>query len=87
MVRISRGTVQRAISKPSRLSCRQEVLIEDTPDLDLQDGILLGARRQPGGITPFCDMGMIGRGGDRQNLADRLDPMRRAPAKIFCWPS
>jgi hypothetical protein len=23
------------------LSCRQEVLIEDTPDLDLQDGILL----------------------------------------------
>jgi hypothetical protein len=53
-----------------------EVLIEDAPDLDLQRSILPGARRQPGGIPPLGNMGVIGRGGDRQHLADRLDPMR-----------
>jgi hypothetical protein len=53
-----------------------EVLIEDAPDLDLQRNILPGARRQPGGIPPLGRMGVIGRGGDRQDLADRLDPMR-----------
>jgi hypothetical protein len=53
-----------------------EVLIEDAPDFDLQRGVLLGAGRQLGGIVPLGHMGVVGRGGDRQNLADRLDPMR-----------
>jgi hypothetical protein len=53
-----------------------EVLIEDAPDLDLQRSILSGARGEPGGIPPLGRMGVIARGGDPQNLADRLDPMR-----------
>jgi hypothetical protein len=53
-----------------------EVLIEHAPNLDLQPDILPGARRQPGRIAPLGDMGVVGRGGDRQDLADRLDPMR-----------
>ena len=31
---------------------------------------------RPAGRAPFGDMGVVGRGGDRQDLADRLDPMR-----------
>ncbi|MGY3362981.1 hypothetical protein ACVWZL_000106 [Bradyrhizobium sp. GM2.4] len=53
-----------------------EVLVEDAPDLDLQPGILPAARRQLGRIAPLCHMGVVGRGGNRQDLADRLDPMR-----------
>ena len=53
-----------------------EILIEDAPNLDLQRGILPGAGRQLGGIAPFGHMGMVVRGGDRQDLANRLDPMR-----------
>ena len=53
-----------------------EVLIEHAPNLDLQRGILPGPRRQLGGIAPPGHMGVIGRAGDRQDLADRLDPMR-----------
>jgi hypothetical protein len=53
-----------------------EVLIEDAPDLDLQPGILPGARRQLGGFAPLGHMGVVGRGGDRQDFANRLDPMR-----------
>ncbi|MGY3463226.1 hypothetical protein ACVW0I_000097 [Bradyrhizobium sp. LM6.11] len=53
-----------------------EVLIEHAPNLDLQRGILPGAGRQRGRIAPLGDMGVVGRGGDRQHLADRLDPMR-----------
>ena len=53
-----------------------EVLLEDAPDLDLQRGVLPGARRQLGRIAPLGHMGVVGRGGDRQDLADRLDPMR-----------
>jgi len=37
-----------------------------------QRGILPGACRQLGRIAPLGDMGMVGRGGDRQDLADRL---------------
>ncbi|MET4218982.1 hypothetical protein ABIB00_004203 [Bradyrhizobium sp. LB14.3] len=53
-----------------------EVLMEDAPNLDLQCGVLPGARRPLGRIAPFGHMDMVGRGGDRQHLADRLDPMR-----------
>jgi hypothetical protein len=53
-----------------------EVLIEDAPDLDLQPGTLPCARRQLGRIAPLGNMAVVGRGGDRQYLADRLDPMR-----------
>jgi hypothetical protein len=37
-------------------------------------GLLPGLRD----IAPLCDPGMVGRGGDLQHLADRLDPMRLA---------
>src|SRR4051794_10377844 len=53
-----------------------EVLIEDATNLDLQSGMLPGARRPLGRIAPLGHMGVVGRGGDRQDLADRLDPMR-----------
>src|SRR6266550_8676658 len=53
-----------------------EVVVEHAPDLDLQGGVLPGARRQLGRIASLGDMGAVGRGGDRQDLADRLDPMR-----------
>ncbi|MGY3146408.1 hypothetical protein ACVWYQ_003407 [Bradyrhizobium sp. USDA 3397] len=54
----------------------EEVLIEDAPNLDLQRGVVPCARRPLGRIAPFGHMGVVGRGGDRQHLADRLDPMR-----------
>jgi hypothetical protein len=82
MSRISRDTVQRAVEAfalelPPDLAhaIDPEVLIEDAPDLDLQADILPGARRQFGGIAPLGHMSVVGRGGDRQDLADRLDPM------------
>src|SRR5258707_6072263 len=53
-----------------------EILIEDAPNLDLQRGILPGAGRQLGGIAPFGHMAMVRRGGDRQNPANPLEPMR-----------
>src|SRR5271163_1795875 len=52
-----------------------EVLLEYAPDLDLQIRIAADPARQPGGIGPPRDMDMIGRRGDRQDLADRLDPV------------
>src|SRR3954453_17386529 len=57
-----------------------EVLIEHAPNLDLQRSVLPGAGRQLGRIAPLGDMGVVGRGGDRQDLADRLDP--RAPRGV-----
>ena len=51
-------------------------LHEVAPDLDLQSGILPGACRQLGRIAPLGHMGVVGRGSDRQDLTDRLDPMR-----------
>jgi hypothetical protein len=53
-----------------------EVLLKHTPDSDLHGVVLPGAGRQLGRISSFGDMGVVGRGGDRQDLADRLDPMR-----------
>lgn len=53
-----------------------EVLIEHAPDLDLQGDVLPGARRQPGRIASLGHMGMVGRRGDRQDPADRLDSIR-----------
>jgi hypothetical protein len=52
-----------------------EVLREHAGDLGLECHILLRLRRQPLGIDPLRDVRMVGRGGDRQNLADRLDPV------------
>lgn len=53
-----------------------EVLLEHAPHFDLEFLIALRPRRQPGGIAPLGDMVVVGRRGDRQHLADRLDPMR-----------
>src|SRR5258708_1684980 len=54
-----------------------EVLLEDPPNLRQQGGIMLRPRREPGRIDTHGNMGTIGRRGDRQHLADRLDPIRR----------
>lgn len=53
-----------------------EVVVEDTPDHGLERVVPLGAIRQPVGFTPFGDMVVVGGRGNRQHLADRLDPMR-----------
>ena len=53
-----------------------EVLREDAPDLNLQCVVPPRPGRQPGGIDALGDMSVVGRRGDRQHLADRLDPMR-----------
>ena len=52
-----------------------EVFLEDPTNFDLQRGVASRAGRQPGGIGALGDMGPISRRGDRQYLADRLDPM------------
>ena len=52
-----------------------EVLLEYAPDLDLQIGVAAKPVGQTGGIASPGEMGMISRRGDRQNLADRLDPV------------
>jgi hypothetical protein len=52
-----------------------EVLLEHAPDLDLQGRIVPGSAWQPLRVGPPRDMGVIRRRGDRQNLADRLDPV------------
>jgi len=55
-----------------------EVLLEHASHFDLQGFIALGPGRQPGRIAPLGDMAVVGGRGDRQHLADRLDPMRLA---------
>jgi hypothetical protein len=55
-----------------------EVLLEHASHLDFQRGVPPGPRRQPGRIAPSDHMVAVGRRGDRQHLADRLDPMRFA---------
>src|SRR4029077_4556896 len=55
-----------------------EVLIDHPCDLRHQVGIALRPRRQPRRISPSGGIGVIGRWGDRQHLADRLDPIRPA---------
>jgi hypothetical protein len=52
-----------------------EVLLEHAPDLDLEMSVTADPVGQTGGIGAPGDMGMIGRRGDRHNLADRLDPV------------
>src|SRR5690625_4857876 len=52
-----------------------EVLLDATPHLPVQDLILPGARRAAGRIDPTRNMFMIGGRGDRQQPADRLDPV------------
>src|SRR5271157_1700423 len=52
-----------------------EVFLEHAPDLDAQISVPAKPMRQSGGINPPGDMIVIGRRGDRQNPADRLDPV------------
>jgi hypothetical protein len=52
-----------------------EVLLEHAPDLDHEHRVALGAGRQLGGISPPGSMRVVGRRGDRQQPADRLDPV------------
>ena len=52
-----------------------EVLGEDALDLGLQRNVPLRPRRQLLGIDALGDVVAVGRRGDRQHLADRLDPM------------
>jgi hypothetical protein len=52
-----------------------EVRLEHAPDLGLQGRIALGAARQLLRVGSSRDMGVIRRRGDRQDPADRLDPV------------
>src|SRR3979490_2860871 len=52
-----------------------EVLRKDAGDLRLQRHIPPRSRGELLRIGALGDMGMVGRGDDRQDLADRLDPM------------
>ena len=52
-----------------------EVLGVDALDLGLQRQVPLRPRRQLLRVGALGDMIAVGRRGDRQNLADRLDPM------------
>src|SRR4051794_6255948 len=53
-----------------------EVLLEHAPHLDLQGLIPLRTGRTLTAVDPLGDMRMVGRQGDRQHLAARLDPIR-----------
>src|SRR6185503_7649655 len=53
-----------------------EVLREDPLNLDLQFGVPSRTGRTLAGVDPLGDMRMVGRRGDRQHLAYRLDPIR-----------
>jgi hypothetical protein len=55
-----------------------EVLREDALDLGRQRQVPLLPRRELLGIDALGDVVAAGRRGDRQHLADRLDPMRLA---------
>jgi hypothetical protein len=57
-----------------------EVRIEYAPDVGLQDEVAPGPGRQPGRVGAPGDMGAVRRRGDRQHLADRLDPV--GPAMV-----
>ena len=52
-----------------------EILLKHPPDVGLQAGIALCPRRQLGRIGRARRMPPPGRWGDRQHLADRLDPV------------
>src|SRR3981189_276999 len=51
-----------------------EVLREDPLNLDLQFGVPLRTGRTLADVDPLGDLRMVGRRGDWQYLADRLDP-------------
>src|SRR5436305_119801 len=53
-------------------------VVHQPGDLWHQPGITLYPCRQPRRIGPPGGMGVIGRWGNRQHLADRLDPIRPA---------
>jgi hypothetical protein len=55
-----------------------EVLGEDTLDLRFERHVPLRPGRKLLGIGTLSDLIMVGRRGDRQYLADRLDPVRLA---------
>src|SRR3954468_13143292 len=80
MARISRATVQRTTLIPSLSpdlpnAVDAEVRLIHAPDLDHQRCIPPGARGQPLRISPPSGVGVIGRRGDWQHPADRLDPV------------
>ena len=52
-----------------------EVLVVHAADLNLHRGIAMGPRRQPARIGAPGSVSMIRRRGDRQDAADRLDPV------------
>ena len=52
-----------------------EVRLEHAPDLDLQIRVAADPLGQAGGIGAPGGAGVVGRRGDRQNPADRLDPV------------
>jgi hypothetical protein len=52
-----------------------EVRLEHAPDLDHQRRVRASPSRQLAGISLPRGMGVIGRRGDRQHAADRLDPV------------
>src|SRR5207237_6207466 len=53
-----------------------EVLRKAPLTLDLQFGVPPRTGRTLAAVDPLGDMRMVGRRGDRQHLADRLDPIR-----------
>jgi hypothetical protein len=53
-----------------------EVLIEHALDLTLEDLVSLGPLGEPGRIAALGGVLMVGGRGDRQDPADRLDPVR-----------
>jgi hypothetical protein len=52
-----------------------EVVVEDLADPAAQTRVAADASRRLVRVAPASDMGVVCRWGDRQNLADRLDPM------------
>src|SRR5690606_17263882 len=52
------------------------VVLENTPYLGAQRLVPFGTIRQPRRVGTFGQMVIIGGRGDRQNVADRLDPVR-----------
>ena len=52
-----------------------EVLVEHTPDFAAQRGVASNAGRRFFRLAPPRRRFVVGRRGDRQNLADRLDPV------------
>jgi hypothetical protein len=85
MPRISRSTLYGAAGNVKALALQLppdlahainlEVLREDAGDLRLQRHIPLRSCGELLRIGALGDVGVIGRGGDRQDLANRLDPM------------